>query len=129
MLLVPRARPFMEGPRSVGIPCDGLLLEDVREEMMVAIPLAPVVESDDEQVPSLEVLQQRLRSRLTHDRVAQRAAHAIENRGSQQEAPDVWRLGLQHLFDQVIGDVAVVAGEAIDESTNVVAPLDCKRGQ
>src|SRR5688500_20164631 len=94
--------------------------------MMVAIPRVAIVERDDEEVPSFEVFEERVGVAFPSDGLAQWAAEPVENGGSQKEAPDVFRLGLQYLFDQVIGDGPVVAGEGVDEATNVVARLHRK---
>ena len=46
-----------------------------------------------------------------------------------RKLPDAFGLTLQHLLDQVVDDVAVVAGEAGDEAGDVVAPLHRERRQ
>ncbi len=66
-------------------------LQHVGEEVVVAIPPTPVVERDEEQVPSIERLQRRLAAALAGDGVAQRPAQPGQDRGLQQEAPDVAR--------------------------------------
>ena len=58
-----------------------------------------------------------------------RAAQPIQDRGLQQEVPDVVGLTLQDLLDQVVDDVPVVAGEARDEAGDVVAALHRERRQ
>jgi hypothetical protein len=76
----------------------GLLVQQARsqhvgEEMVVAIPPAAVVERDEEQIPPIERLQRGPAVVLARDGVTQRAAQAAENRGPEQEAPDMfgWR--------------------------------------
>src|SRR5215212_652796 len=97
--------------------------------MMVAIPLTPVIERDDEEVASFQVFKHCLRVTFPRECIAERGAEPVENRGSNKEAPDVFRLGLQYLVDEIVGDVAIVAGEGIDESANVGARLHGKCGQ
>ena len=65
----------------------------------------------------------------TGDRVTQRPGQPVEHRGLQQEAAN--RVGLvpQHLLDQVVDDVAVVAGEAGDEAAGVLASVERQRRQ
>ena len=53
--------------------------------MVVAEPLAPVIEGNDEEVFVLELLEHLRRVVALEHRVAQGAAHAIENRGPKQE--------------------------------------------
>ena len=110
----------------------GLLVQQVRpqhvgEELVIAIPAAAVVERDEEQVPSIEGLEHGLAVVLAGDGIAQRAGHAGQDRGLQQEAPDTLGLTLQDLLDQVVDDVAVVPGEARDEAGDVVSTLHRER--
>ena len=91
----------------------GLLVQQARsqhvgKEMVVAIPLAAVVERDQEQVPSIERLQHGLAAVLAGDGIAQWAAQPAQDGGLQQEAPDLVGLTLQDLLGQVVDDVAVV---------------------
>ena len=53
----------------------------------------------------------------------------VQDRGLQQEAPDLFGLTLQDLLDQVVDDVPVVPGEARDEARDIVAPLHRERRQ
>jgi len=41
----------------------------------------------------------------------------------------MFRLALQHLFDQIIHDVAVVAGKSLDKCPHVGAPAHRERRQ
>ena len=90
-------------------------LEDVGEEVVVAVPLAAVVQRDQEEVVPVEGLEQGPAAGLAGDRVAQGAGHPVEDRGLQQERLDVLGLALQHLLDEVVDDVPVIAREARDE--------------
>src|SRR4051794_7698884 len=96
---------------------------------MVAIPLAPVVERDDEEIASLEIFQNALPVALARERIAQWSAESVDDRGFQKEAPDAFGLRTQHLFDEIVGDVAVTAGECVDAPANVAAPLHGERRQ
>ena len=112
----------------------GLLVRQVRaqhiaKEVVIAIPLAPVVERDQEQIGPVERLEHGLASVLLGDGVAQRAGQPIQHRGLQKEFAHVFRLTLQDLFDQVVDDVAVVTGEALDELRDVVSSLHRERCQ
>ena len=129
VLLVPRARPPVQVRHLVGLLVQQARLQHVGEEVVVAIPLAAVVERDQEQVAALQRLQHGLAAVLAGDGIAQRAAQPVQDGGLQQEVPDLVGLALQHLLDQVVDDVAVVAGEAGDEAGDVVAPLHRQRRQ
>ena len=53
---------------------------------------------------------------LTADHgVAQRPGQAVEHRSPQQERADLRRKAVQHLCQEVVHDLAVVAGERLDE--------------
>ena len=47
----------------------------------------------------------------------------------QQEAPDLVRLAVEHLVDEVVDDEAVVTGEAGDEPGDVVTALQREGGE
>ena len=103
--------------------------QDVGEEVVIAVPAAPVVERDQEQVPPLQRVQHGLAIAALGHGVAQRAAQPVQDRGLQQEAPNLVGLPVQDLLDQVVDDVAVVPREPGDEAGDVVAPLHRQRRQ
>src|SRR4029079_1285743 len=98
-------------------------MEDVCKEVMIAIPFAFVVQRNDEEVGSLQVFQHRLAITHLRDGIAKRPSQTVQDRRLKQEAPDGVRLMLQYLLDQVVHDVAVVAGEGGNEAGDVVSPL------
>jgi hypothetical protein len=51
------------------------------------------------------------------------ASQAVEHRSLQQERSDRFGLAVEHLFDEVVDDEAVVTGEVLDEPVDVVAAL------
>ena len=73
------------------------------------------VQRDQEQVLSLDSLQQASRLAGADDRVAERAAEPVQQRCMQEEAPHLLGLIAQDLARQVIDDVAVVPREGFDE--------------
>ena len=87
VLLVPLACPTVQLGRQLGLLVQEARPQDVGEELVVAVPLAPVVERDEEQVASIERLQHGLAPALAGHGVAQRAGQPVEDRGLQQEAP------------------------------------------
>ena len=129
VLLVPRARPPVQLRNVVGPLVQQVRLQNVREEVVVAVPLAAVVERDQEQVPSIQRLEHGLAAVPAGNGIAERAAQPVQDGGLQQEVPDVIGLALQHLLDQVVDDVPVIPREAGDEAGDVVAPLHRQRRQ
>ncbi len=129
VLPVPLARAAVQVVRGFGALGHEVGLQDVGEEVVVAVPAATVVERDDEQVGAVERLQHGGAVVAAGDGVAQRTAQPIENRGLNKEIPHTFGLPIEHLVDQVVDDVAVVARESGDEPGDVVAALHRQRGQ
>ena len=92
--------------------------------MVIAVPAPLVIQRDDEEVGAFEMLQRRLPARVgretcvfaVHDRLTERATHAVEDRGPQQEGLDVLGLPFKHLLEQVIEHKAMAARERGDEA-------------
>ena len=100
--------------------------QQVAEELVIAVPVPFVVEGDDEQVGALDGRQRLLAGagRGLEDGIAEWPAQAVEDGGAQQEGPDLGRLPLQDLLEQVVQHEAVAAGERADEPGRVGDPLD-----
>src|SRR5512147_1241909 len=73
-----------------------MLVEHVREKVMVAVPVPVVVEGNQKQVPAFQFLQDRLAvdlfGGLSNDGLAERAAKALEDGRLEQKGAH--RLGL-----------------------------------
>ena len=74
VLLVPRARPPVQIRNVVGLLVQQVRLQHVREELVVAVPLAAVVERDQEQVPSIKSLEHGFAAVPAGNGIAERAA-------------------------------------------------------
>ena len=103
--------------------------EHVGKEVVIAIPVALVIQRHDKEVASLQGLQAHAAPRLAGDGIAQRAIQPVENGGLEQEAADRFGLTLQDLFDQIVHDVPVVSSECPDEPGNILVALHGERGQ
>ena len=121
--LVPLARPPMELRDLLGLLVEQARPQDVGEQVVVAIPLTPVVERDEEQVPrssaSSVALPPPWPVTASHSGPLSRARIEVCSRKLRTSLG----LPLQDLLDEVVDDVAVVAGEAGDEAGDVVPPL------
>src|SRR3712207_2392891 len=102
------------------------LLKYVGEQMMVTVPSAFFVQRKHEQIVMLDMLQHCLPARgscvspvVSGDRVAQRGAHAVQDRGLEQKGPDVLRLAIEDLRGQVVHHVAIAASERVDKAGHV----------
>ena len=97
----------------------GLQTQPFGEQMVVAEPASPVVERDDEQIEAVELLEDVLGLLDARHGVAQRRGQPVEDRGVEQESSDPVGKPGQNLVSEVVGHVAVVTGELVDEGTAV----------
>ena len=93
--------------------------EELSEEVVIAIPLAPLVERGDEDIGALELGEPRRRAGLAGDRVREPAADRVDDRGRQHEPESVRVEGHEHLLGQVVDDVPVRCTEGLDEPAPV----------
>jgi len=127
--LEPRAGPPVQVRHLVRLLVEQARVQHVGKQMVVAIPLAAVIQRDQEQVPPVQRLQHGLAAALPGDRIAQRTAQPAQDAGLQQEGLDTFGLTLQHLLAQVVHDVTIIACEAGNEAGHVVSPLHRQRRQ
>ena len=99
-----------------------LVPEKLGEEMVVAVPLAPVVEGHQEQIRCLDLAQDLRRAVGLGHRIAKRSVEPVEKRCDQQELAQLVGLPTQHLCREVVDQVSVVSGEVLDELLLVSAP-------
>ena len=119
----PSGRGGVQRTNPVGIPAGQPGAQCVREEMVVAVPPALVVERDDEHVPALEHLQHLLTVGATGQGIAESARHLIEHRGIEQELADLVRLAAQDLLNEIVQDEPVASREGLDEPSDVAGPV------
>jgi hypothetical protein len=119
--LVPGRGPPMQHRDQGRLAGAKLQPQQVGEQLMVAIPLAAVVQRHHKQVRRLQLAQQRGRPSGLEHGVAQRTGQPLQHRGPQQEPPQLRWLALQHLDDQIVGHMAVTAGESGDEPAGILA--------
>ena len=89
-----------------------LVAQQLAEQVVIAVPLAPPVERHDEAVRPRERLERARRPRRLQDGVAEPAAHALEDGGVLQEPRLGRREPREELEAEVLGHEAVVAREA-----------------
>ena len=80
-LLVPPTRAPVEVTDAVGLLARDACPEDIGEQVVVSVPLAPSVERDQEEIPSIEVLERALAAVQSGDRIAQGPGEPIEDAG------------------------------------------------
>ena len=96
-----------------------LVLEELAEEVVVAIPLAAAVQGHQEEVRPLELGQGAPRVGRARHRVAQGPREPPQDRGAQQEQPALRGLVVEHLGGEVVHHQPVVAREGVDERRRV----------
>ena len=101
------------------------LPQQISEEMVIAVPTPLVVQRDDEQVGAFEIFQGCLPGsrRGEQNGITKGAAHAVEDRGAQQERLDAFGLLSQDFFHQIVQHEMVAAGERSDEAGGVLLSL------
>jgi hypothetical protein len=110
-----------------------MLVEHVREKVMVAVLVPVVIEGNQEQVPAFQFLQDRLTVNpfpgLSNDGLAERAAKALEDGGPKQKGAHRLGLPLEDLFEQILHDAMMAPGERRDKIVSIRTALHGKCGQ
>ena len=99
---VPRTRALMQRGYLVGLLRQQMRIEHVGKEVVVAIPVALIVQRHDKEVASLQGLQPRAAFLLAGDGIAQRAIKAGREWQVWSKKLRHVRAALQDLFDQII---------------------------
>ena len=100
--------------------------EHFGKEVVIAIPVALVIQWHDKEVATLQGFQACAAFLLAGDGIAQWAMQPVEDGGLEEEVADWGGLTLQDLFDQIVHDIAVVAGKGLDEPGHIRATLHGK---
>ena len=108
--------------RKAGLAVLELDAQQAREEVMEAVPLATIVERQEEQVRAGERVQQLVGTLLFEHRVTQRAAQPFENRGAKHERLHRGVVCFEHLVDEEVDHVAALGPEPGHEAGPI---LDC----
>ena len=109
--LEPGGRPKVEPGHDLRFTSPQLGAQQIPEQVVIAVPLVPPVQRDQQQVGPLEGHQHRARPCGAEHRVAQRPAHPLQHRGPGQERHLVLGQPGQQLRPQVIGHKPVVPRE------------------
>ncbi|HEV2655216.1 MAG TPA: hypothetical protein VGT82_09655 [Ktedonobacteraceae bacterium] len=106
------------------------LPQQLRKEMVIAVPAPLVVQRDEKQVGAFERVQGGLPGNrgVEHNGITQWAAEAVEDGGVQQEHLDVFLLALEDFFQQIVQHELVAAGERADEACGVLMSLQGNGG-
>ena len=106
--------PVQDG-QATWLPPRELQLEQVRQQRVVAVYLAPIVERGDEHVGPFERGQPLRRPGLLGQRVGERARDRVDDGRREHELERVRLEGRQDLLGEIVEDVAVRTAERGDE--------------
>src|SRR5205823_1543286 len=101
------------------------LSQQLREELVIAVPPPLVVQGDEEQVGVFEILEGFLPGNrgVQQNGITQRAAQTVEDRRAQQERLDAFGLLPEDFFHQIVQHEMMAAGERSDEAGGVLLSL------
>ena len=103
-------RPGVELRHHLRLPPQQLGVQQLTEQVVVAVPLAPAVERDHQQVAALQPIEHAAGSLAAHGHVAERTGQPVEDRRAGQERDVGPRHPVEELRAQVVAHEAVVAG-------------------
>src|SRR5262245_45628181 len=106
---IPARRTVMENSDLLWVAALQFALEELGEELVIAEPLAAVIQRREEDILPLQQFQRLLPARPLSNGVAQRAAQTTQDARLQQEVPAISGQRRQHVLRQVIGNKAVFA--------------------
>src|SRR3990170_545381 len=106
----------MERGHAIWLRLPQVRLENFGEEVVITIPLALIVERDEEQVTSLQGFQHSPAAILCGHGVTQGTTQAVENGGLQQEIAHALGLAFEDFPDQIVEHKAVTASKSLDKT-------------
>jgi hypothetical protein len=128
-LAVPGARPPVQDRRQRRLGHPQLVLEQLAEQVVVAVPGTLIVQRDQEEVGALQPVEDPGRVPALGDGVAQWRRQSLQDRRAPQERLDLGRLGMQQLGPQIVDDVPARAGEGRHAGARIRVVLEGERRQ
>ncbi len=129
LLLVPGAGATVQLWRPFGVRCFQTSAQQVGEQAVVTVPLALLVQGDQEQIGLLQRRQGGRAVVAAGEGVAQRTGEALQDGGLEQEGLYRWGLAPQYLLGQIVQHIAVAAGKGAHKAGHVVPALHRERCQ
>ena len=102
-------------------------MQQVGEQIVVAVPRPLLITRYQEQVGLLELSQHDPAVLPAGHRITQRSGQSAQNGGLQQEGLDVSRLPVEHLLAEIVQDKPVTAAEGSHEAGDVIAATHGQR--
>ncbi len=120
----PLTCPAMEFRHKITLLYSQSLLEQIRKEMVVAIPASFFVKGDDKQIGLFQRVQHLMAVLLLGNGIAERAAQTLENGSPQQEISQLLGLTVQHLLGQIVRNISIISLELFKETRWIFAPME-----
>jgi hypothetical protein len=98
----PRTGPPVKHGPPFAVPAAELLVQGLGEQVVIAEPLTPVVERDEEEVLVLELGEDTRRVGPSSDDITERPAQSLQDRRLHEKGAKLVALLLQHHFHQVV---------------------------
>src|SRR5215203_764490 len=127
--LQPLVRPSAQGGHQVGLGALELEEQQLGEEMVVAVPLALLVQGYYEQVGASELAQEPGGTLPARHRVAKGTRHRPQDRGFDQKLPHFLGEASQNLLSQQTDYVTAGAPERLDKGVLVLLVLQGEGGE
>jgi hypothetical protein len=125
----PPGRPSVQRRDRLGPGAFELQPQQLAEEVVVAVPLASIVQRHEEEVRALYLLKHPARRPLPGHGVAQRRGQPVEDRRAEEKVAHLLSEPAQDLAPEVVDHVAVVAGELVDETRGIGLLADGECGE
>ena len=103
--------------------------DQLTEQVVVPIPAVVAIERDDERVGTLQMGKDFGSPRPPGHDITQISSETAQNRRLNHEVPFLSRERLQHLADEVFGDIAIRPTETRNERTGIVSLSDGQPGK
>src|SRR5688572_29460745 len=119
MFLIPAAGAPVKLGNQFRLQAGQLAAQQVREKLVIAVPVTFLIQGNDEQIGGLQTRQDAAAVRPPRESVAQRTAEASQDGGVQQDGRDGRRLLRELVVCQVIQNVPVASREIGDDRLQV----------
>ena len=127
--LEPDGRPRMERRDHFGFPPSELGMQELSEQLVVAVPLAVAVKGDYQEVVAVQLFEYPARAAGVENSVAERTAQTVEDRRAGEERHLGARRPVEDLGAEIVAYKTVVAREGDHGFGTRAASLHGQRGQ
>src|SRR3712207_4133770 len=124
-----RSRPATQNRHQMGPAAHQLIVQELGEELVVAVPFPLPVQGNNKKVRVSQLAQYVGRTLPTHHRVAKLACHPTKHRGFEQKLSRFFGEARHDLLPQQVDYVSVAASERCDKVVFVFPVLQRESGE